>query len=377
MLEYERLLDIIDLTYQAALEPELWPQVFDGVARVLAADRAVLLARPNGKGVAIPSPRLDPAAVAAYLETYEAINPIQREIDRRRAVAPPVFTDRAFIEKRELQHSEFFSDFMRPTGMHAFLLAQMNAPHTAALNVIRDARSGDFDAREVHLAKLLQRPLSRAYNMGLRLGAERRTSEGLTDYVERLTSAVLLVSADGTIAYASAAAQALLADRDGLGASGRTLRASAPGAQRLMARLIGQAASPDLEARRGGAIALPRPSGRRPLAALVTPVRSEGAPIAPGGPFALVSVVDPEAGETAPIDRLRDLFGFTPAEARVAALFIAGLEPRAIADQLGLSLNTIRVQITHIRAKTDTSRQGEFIALVTRSLGGPAWPRDP
>jgi DNA-binding CsgD family transcriptional regulator len=377
MREYERLLDIIDLMYQAAIEPDLWPRVFDGMAALLSAERAVLLARPGGKGMAIPSLRLDPAAAAAYLETYEAINPIQQQLDRRRIEAPMVFTDQTFIPKRDLQHSQFFTDFMRPTKMHAFLLARMSAPHTAALNVIRDTQDGDFDAREMHLAMVLQRPLSRAYNMGLRLAAERRTSEGLTDYVERLTSAVFLVGADAAVAFASPAAQALLADGDGLRSSGRTLRASAPEAQRRLARLIGQAVSTDSESRRGGAITLPRPSGRRPLAALVTPARGGGSLIAPGGPYALVSVVDPEASETAPVDRLRELFGFTPAEARVAALFIGGLEPKAIGEQLGLSVHTVRVQITRIRAKTDTSRQGEFIALVTRSLGGRGWPLEP
>ena len=375
MRHYERLQDLIDLTYQAALEPELWARVFDGVAAALGADRAVLLSRPGGRSVTIASLKLDPMAVDAYIDTYEAINPIQRQLDQRRREAPTVFTDQEFLPKRDLMHSEFFSDFMRPTGMNAFLLMQMNAPHTAALNVIRDPRAGDFDRQEIHLGGVLQRPLARAYNMGLRLGAERRVNDGLAGFVERQQGALLLVGADGAIAYASASAQALLAAGDGLSAAGRGLRASTADAQRRLARLIGQAVSPDAGTRQGGTTTLPRPSGKRPLAVMVTPARGEDALTA--GAFALVSVVDPEAAQTTPAERLRDLFGFTAAEAKVAAEVIAGREPAAIAERLGISVNTVRVQIIRIRAKTDTSRQGEFIALMNRSLGGLAWPREP
>ena len=377
MRHYERLQDLIDLTYQAALEPELWARVFDGVAAALGADRAVLLSRPGGRSVTIASLKLDPVAVGAYIDTYEAINPIQKRLDQRRREAPTVFTDQEFLPKRDLIHSEFFSDFMRPTGMNAFLLMQMKAPHTAALNVIRNPRSGDFDRPEIHLGGVLQRPLARAYNMGLRLGAERRLNDGLASFVERQESALFLVSAAGEIAYASPSARAMLAAADGLTAAGRGLRASTADAHRRLVRLIGQAASPDAGTRRGGAIALPRPSGKRPLTAMVTPARGEDVLTAPQGPLALVSVVDPEAAEATPTERLRELFGFTAAEARVAAEVIAGHEPAAIADRLGLSLNTVRVQIIRIRAKTDTNRQGEFIALMNRSLGGPAWPREP
>ena len=63
------------------------------------------------------------------------------------------------------------------------------------------------------------------------------------------------------------------------------------------------------------------------------------------------------------------MFGFTPAEARVAAEFAAGHDPATIAERLGLSRNTVREQIMRVRAKTDTHRQGELIALVLRILG--------
>jgi DNA-binding CsgD family transcriptional regulator len=375
MRQYERLLDVIDLTYQAALEPEVWPDVFDAVAGVLGAERSVLLSRPGGRPTGLPSSRLDPAAVTDYLATFEAINPIQEQISRRPADASMVFTDQECLPKRDLQHSDFFTDFMRPTRMHAFLLIRFQAPHTAALNVIRGARDGDFDARELEVAKLLQRPLTRAYNMALRLGDERRMNEGLTDFVERLPSAVFLLGANGSIAYASPSGETLIAANDGLFAVGRTLKAWSPEAQRRLALLIGQAASPDEQTRVGGAIALPRPSGRRPLTASVAPARGEAALSSPRGPYALVSVADPDAEASNPQEQLRDLFGFTPAEARVAAEFIDGRQPADIAERLGLSLHTVRVQIARIRAKTDTRHQGEFIALMTRALAGHASPR--
>ena len=162
----------------------------------------------------------------------------------------------------------------------------------------------------------------------------------------------------------------MLAKADGLTVTGRNLRAAEADAQHRLLALLGRATTADDEPRRGGAVALPRPSGRRALAALVTPARGETCVLTLRQPLALVSVVDPESEPAIAEDQLRDLFGFTPAEARIAAELVAGHDPKAISDRLGLSINTVRLQIARIRDKTDTGRQSEFVSLILRTLSG-------
>ena len=64
--------------------------------------------------------------------------------------------------------------------------------------------------------------------------------------------------------------------------------------------------------------------------------------------------------------KLEQIFELTPAEARLAALIAAGVTPVEAADLQGLSVSTVRSQLSSIFFKTHTTRQAEFVALASR-----------
>jgi DNA-binding CsgD family transcriptional regulator/PAS domain-containing protein len=339
----------------------------------MGGSAALLLARGPSNSVAI---RSDPDDLQAYFDHFEAINPIQGGFDRMHlageTIARPVLTDRDCVDRRELLAGEYFNDFMRHCDHGSVMLitgASFRIDGTApAFNVFRPLDGEEFGAAELEAAAILQRPLQRAFQMSRRLARERRLNESLAEFVGQLTGAVFMVAGDGRIAYANAAGEAMLAHRDGLVCEGRRLRASARDAQQWLAALLAAATAAEPDRRRGGSLALPRPSDRRPLALLATPVRGGPGPMG-GAPLALISVADPEQGESVPEVRLQAYFGFTAAEARVAAELIAGYDGREIADRLARSIHTVRVQIARIHEKTETHRQTEAVALMMRALG--------
>ena len=63
------------------------------------------------------------------------------------------------------------------------------------------------------------------------------------------------------------------------------------------------------------------------------------------------------------------LFGLTPAEARIAGLVGAGQSPREVADALDLSLNTVRSALKIAFDKLGISRQAELAKIVARLAG--------
>src|SRR3954462_9116572 len=63
---------------------------------------------------------------------------------------------------------------------------------------------------------------------------------------------------------------------------------------------------------------------------------------------------------------LQQAFGLTPAEAQTASLMGSGLSPQDAADQLGLTVGTIRCELKAIFAKVGISRQSELASTVTR-----------
>jgi DNA-binding CsgD family transcriptional regulator len=371
-----QLLEVIDLAYQATTNPALWAPTLEGAADMMGGSAASLMwSGERGRGDGGIAVRGDPDALRLYYEHFEAINPIQIGFDRMRcngvAAARPVMTDRDCVERDELVTGEYFNDFMRRYDLGNVMLItgasfvlDGSAP---AFNVYRPIGTEGFGPAELEIATILHKPLQRAYQMSRRLARERRVNESLGEFVAQLAGAVFVVGSDGRIAYTNPAGESMLALRDGLFCDGRRLRACGGETQRRLASLLAAASSAEA-VRRGGSLAIPRPSERRPLALLAIPTNG-GADPQGGAPLVLLSVVDPELGEAVPEERLRAYFGFSPAEAHVAAELMAGYDPREIADRLGRSINTVRVQIARILEKTDTSRQSESVALMMRTLG--------
>ena len=117
----------------------------------------------------------------------------------------------------------------------------------------------------------------------------------------------------------------------------------------------------------GGMVAIDRPSGRRPLRAVVSPVPRhrpgmEGS--APESAAAMVIVSDPESLMVPDEDLLRMMFHLTPAESRLAQRLARGASLPEAAGDLRLSVETVRKRLKAVFEKTGTSRQPELISLL-------------
>lgn len=359
------MLEIVELAYQAAADPGLWPTVLERMADAFGADSAIILRRKLTPTMA----RLDPEAVRLYLDHYSELNPIQAEVDG----AEPgrkfwaVTTDLSWIDKRRLMASPFYNDYFQPFGMHAALMMRLGSPATGpSLNLLRGRRKGDFDQSEIELATALHGPLVRAQAMGMRLGAERRANETLVEAIERSAGAVLLVERSGRVAYASLAAEALMRGPAVLAVRAGAI--TAPGeAGRELARAIGRATAMEVGPDASAMISLPREDGSRPLLLIVGPAGAQ----AGESRRAIICISDPERPAEVRQDRLRSLFGLTPAEAKAVGELVTGGDAGAIAERLGLSVHTVRVQLARAMAKTQTHRRSELVALVVGGLPAP------
>jgi len=71
---------------------------------------------------------------------------------------------------------------------------------------------------------------------------------------------------------------------------------------------------------------------------------------------------------------MRQLYGLTPTEARLADLLMEGLEVREIAERAGTTLETARVHLKRVLSKTGARRQMELVRLML-SLPGDSVSR--
>ena len=96
----------------------------------------------------------------------------------------------------------------------------------------------------------------------------------------------------------------------------------------------------------------------RPADAAGRGVRPCRAPACPGDASRLSGPVTPE-------QRLREVFGLTAAEARLAAELVAGKTLDDVSEERQVSLATVRSQLRSVFQKTETGRQAQLMQLIT------------
>jgi DNA-binding CsgD family transcriptional regulator len=149
---------------------------------------------------------------------------------------------------------------------------------------------------------------------------------------------------------------------------GGRLHAGSPEATHRLHALVA-AASIRSERRRGGTMSVSRPDLRHPLLVSVAPAKADRFAGFASGPSVIVCVSDLAGNDAPPSQRLRDLFGLSPAETRVALALFDGLSPREAAESLGVSFYTVRGHLVRLFEKTQTKRQSELIKLIQRAAG--------
>jgi DNA-binding CsgD family transcriptional regulator len=82
---------------------------------------------------------------------------------------------------------------------------------------------------------------------------------------------------------------------------------------------------------------------------------------------AAVHVFDPASRPVATAERLRALYGLTPAEAGLAQALAAGRSLHEYADDAHVTCQTARWRLKQVLAKTDTHRQAELVRLLLAS----------
>jgi DNA-binding CsgD family transcriptional regulator len=98
-------------------------------------------------------------------------------------------------------------------------------------------------------------------------------------------------------------------------------------------------------------------------------VRNVAAQAGPQEPAFLIFILDPERPMRVDEDWLRQLYGLTPCEARLANLLIEGKTFDNCCNQLEIRPSTARMHLGNLFAKTGVQRQGQLISLLMRSLG--------
>jgi DNA-binding CsgD family transcriptional regulator len=361
---------LIPELYDAVLEPQLWPDVLSRVtdAAGIAGTHFLFCSSDGQPLISQMSAQIPNEVNALYRDHYGAIDP-RRRLAQTLGVGEFLLCHKEF-DADFVRHSEFYNDFCIPTGFRYIACVRVFHDHDcdAVVGFLKKVGSDPFDDKEVRALRSLMPHLRRVAQLQHRLINMQTHSAQLSAALDRVDSAIVVVDASLCVRHVNSAAEPLLRGGDGLSLLKQRLAVSDPHAARRLERLLGEAAqcaSGDDPHRGGGSLLVPRRHGRRPLLLMIVPLPPRSAArFWRAEPAVAIFVVDPEARPQDLTERFAQLFGLTPAEARLASRLAAGDSPSAVAETLGLSKHTIRVQLKALMNKTDTHRQAELVRLL-------------
>jgi DNA-binding CsgD family transcriptional regulator/PAS domain-containing protein len=355
-----RLHQCITDLYDAAMETRAWQGLGAQLAAVLDGQTMGLWVEDHGQIRELVS-TVPAEALAVYQQYYHS-----RDLYATAAARQPQMTallGHELVSPQVVQASEYYHDYCVPFGVCHVVGA--TAPlHTGAstmmvMAVHRPHDAPPFTNVEQQRLHVLLPHLQRALQLRQRLGhLEMQVHIGYAA-LEALALGIMVVTADGTVVFANAAAEALARRDEGLQLGGRLRGLSA------VSPLEAQALRGLLYAvTHGGVGGMLRVTRRTlpPLAVLVAPLPTRFHPMTtPTSTLALVLITDPADPPVLASSTLQQLFTLTAAEADVALALAAGHSAEAIAAERGVSLPTVRTQIRQILEKTG--------ALHLRDLG--------
>jgi DNA-binding CsgD family transcriptional regulator/PAS domain-containing protein len=357
--DFSRLVSAI---YSAAITPEHWDvaiaethRTFDGTVG------ALVLAQ--GAHRSIKTSSIEPDAARTYKEYYGRVDPVILSVEGGPVGAVRTGTELIVPHVR----SEFYADYLRRydlgEGVFALLTA---APRRTSLVVAAPKRSEPFDTAErVTLMSRLVPHLQQALRIEDRLTAVTQRSGDLAGALELVRHGIVIVGPGYRVINLNSAAERILRIGDDLHTRSGRLAATRPHADRELHRLLNNALTEEgLAIRSGGSFTCARASGHRPYVIHVLPLDREVTTQTSAGEAAMLLIVDPERDAEPAAALLRRLYGLTNTEAEVALLLLRceGLKP--IAEELSVSLTTIRTHLQHIFDKTDTHRQAQLVRLL-------------
>jgi DNA-binding CsgD family transcriptional regulator len=371
-------LDLIDGIYGTALDAKRWPRILSDIGRFVGGQQMILFSvgvDPGDGDFFWASNSIPLESQVDYVRHYWQHDPWNAAIlaDPITFCSGSVQIDQDIIEQRTFDRSVFRNEFLRTVDVYRACGSVINSGTITDLprmylSTFRNERTDPYvDEEAARLAALVPH-LQRSLRLGYRLARERAPIGSVGILFEEACDAVLLVADGGRVVHPNAKARSILARNDGLHLD----RHGVLSARRQVddARL-GKLLHATAETTRGigtspgGTVAVGRTEGRESYLVSVSPLpRSHPFLLGSMSATALVTIDDPDMSSHAFDRALRDAFGLTEAECRVANGIFGGESAREMADRFGTSVHTVQSQIKSVYSKTGTRRQGELIRLI-------------
>jgi DNA-binding CsgD family transcriptional regulator len=359
---------VIGDIYDAAIDPALWKRALGSICTYVGGDSAALFWHDSAtqRSEVLHLFNEDPHYTKLYFEKYLTMNPVFPAATF--IEAGHVHTVNDIIPRDELEKTRFFKEWVAPQGIMDVIAVNLEKGTTSSslLNIRTGASYGMADAEARRRLALLVPHVQRAVSIGRLFDQGKAAETALATTLDHVEAAVLLVGADGAIAFANDPAKAMLAEGTMIRVAGNALRAVSPETDRILRDVFQSAEKGDASVGvRGVAVPLTASSQERWFAH-VLPLTSGNRRQA-GLAYAAVAAIFirktvPDAPP--PLEAIAKLYKLTASEVRVLDAVLKAKGVKAMAEMLGVSQATVKTHLHNLFRKTGTNRQSDLVKLL-------------
>ena len=355
----QKLPDLIEEIYDAALEPALWNNVVVSINDFVGGQACGIFSKDSSSrsGLTHYYCGADPHYIRLYSETHARFDPLTTLPPLGQVVSIP-----DLVDYDEYRGGRFYQEWLRPQGCvdaANVVLEQSGRNCAVLLTVLSGARmiDGEMRRRIAQIVPHVQRALLINRTIDLR-DSEAATFAATLD---GLSAGIFLVDADCRLVHANAAGHDMLSTDDVLSSTGGQLVARNMKSNRTLREVFADNRNA-LDAK-GAALTLTARDGERyvmhrlPLTSAAR-TRIGMTYRAVAALFVRKVALDSPCGEL-----VARAFELTPAELRVllAIVEVGGVPETALA--LGVAETTVKTHLHRVFSKTDSSRQADLVKL--------------
>ncbi|MCW8848144.1 MAG: LuxR C-terminal-related transcriptional regulator, partial [Sedimenticola sp.] len=270
--------------------------------------------------------------------------------------------------------TEFFNDYVMPQGLTVqnairITLQESDSLHTSiALHYANDKQDHNPE-NALAICRLMLPHIQTALQLHTKIGQMKSRLDHLIGVLDTISEGVILLDKSGHIIEVNATARHIIEAQDGLQISQNTLQTMLARESNALTALthevaktaLGKAITP------GRSFHVLRPSGKRPIELLITPVYEQLDIQQTHDSIVAIFIHDPEHTSKSLGDSIQQRYRLTKTETNITLYLIQGRETKEITELLDIQRETLKTHLKNIFKKTNTHRQSELISVILRA----------
>lgn len=360
---------LIQAAYRGPLEEIPWQTFLNDFREAVNGNYATLILRPpreGDAGVVLNAIVMSPHIFNSYNDTYFSMDPFVN--------LPPgeVYTVSEFVGEEEFFNSDYYREYITPSDVRHIMGADLVGPDglTARLRITRPKARDNFGEADKNLCRQLLPHLEQAIELHSRILRTESERAFYEDAIDKLSMGVVILDGNARVLRKNHAAERLLAEKRGIQQVAGALQVGDSQENRAFRACLEEVMEAHRQFKPGfvRAFRVADRGSMTGLGLLVRPLPPIEGSDGSSNPTAAILVSDPYQPRQAPSDILIELFGFTPAESKLALRLVNGLTLDEASSELGISRNTAKSHLSSVFSKTGVARQTQLIQLILNSV---------